>query len=76
MQVRSLGREDPLEKETAARCSTLAWRIPWTEDPADRSMWSHTELDTTENSRARLGGIGATVRSGHLPGGQSVPCCA
>ena len=31
--VRSLGREDPLEKEMATRCSTLAWRIPWREEP-------------------------------------------
>ena len=29
--VRSLGWEDPLEKEMAAHSSTLAWRIPWTE---------------------------------------------
>ena len=29
----SLGREDPLEKEMATRSSTLAWRIPWTEEP-------------------------------------------
>ena len=27
------GREDPLEKETAAHSSTLAWKIPWTEEP-------------------------------------------
>ena len=31
--VRSLGREDPLEKEMAPHSSTLAWRIPWTEEP-------------------------------------------
>ena len=31
--VRSLGQEDPLEKETATHSSTLAWRIPWTEEP-------------------------------------------
>ena len=31
--VRSLGWEDPLEKEMAALSSTLAWRIPWTEEP-------------------------------------------
>ena len=30
--VRSLGREDPLEKEMATHSSTLAWRIPWTEE--------------------------------------------
>ena len=32
-QVRSLGWEDPLEKEMAAHSSTLAWRIPWREEP-------------------------------------------
>ena len=31
-QVRSLGREDPLEKEMAIHSSTLAWKIPWTEE--------------------------------------------
>ena len=32
-RVRSLGREDPLEKEMAIHSSILAWRIPWTEEP-------------------------------------------
>ena len=32
-QVRSLGWEDPLEKEMAIHSSTIAWNIPWTEDP-------------------------------------------
>ena len=31
--VRSQGQEDPLEKEMATHSSTLAWRIPWTEEP-------------------------------------------
>ena len=31
--VRSLGWEDPLEKEMAAHSSTLAWKIPWMEEP-------------------------------------------
>ena len=31
--VRSLGREDPLEKEMATHSSIPAWRIPWTEEP-------------------------------------------
>ena len=31
--VRSLGQEDPLEKEMATRSSIFAWRIPWTEEP-------------------------------------------
>ena len=44
--VRSLGREDPLEKEMATHSSILAWKIPWTEEPG--SPWGHKELDTTE----------------------------
>ena len=32
-RVRSLGREDPLEKQMATRSSTLAFKIPWTEEP-------------------------------------------
>ena len=31
-QVQSLGWEDPLKKEIATHSSTLAWRIPWTEE--------------------------------------------
>ena len=31
--VRSLGQEDPLEKELEAHPSILAWEIPWTEEP-------------------------------------------
>ena len=30
--IRSMGREDPLEKEMATHSSTLAWKIPWTEE--------------------------------------------
>ena len=33
MHVRSLGREDLLEEEMATHSSTLAWGIPWTEEP-------------------------------------------
>ena len=32
-QVRSLGWEDPLEKEMATHSSILAWKIPWMEEP-------------------------------------------
>ena len=32
-RVRSLGREDPLEKEMATHSSILAWEIQWTEEP-------------------------------------------
>ena len=31
--VRPLGWKDPLEKEMATHSSTLAWKIPWTEEP-------------------------------------------
>ena len=42
--VRSLGQEDPLEKEMATHSSTLAWKIPWTEKPARlQSMGSQRE---------------------------------
>ena len=32
-RVRSLGRKDPLEKEMAIHSSTLAWTVPWREEP-------------------------------------------
>ena len=32
-RAQSLGREDPMEKEMAIHSSTLAWKIPWTEEP-------------------------------------------
>ena len=44
--VRSLGREYPLEKEMATHSSTLAWKIPWTEEPG--SLWGCKELDMTQ----------------------------
>ena len=31
--IQSLGREDPLDKAMAPHSSTLAWKIPWTEEP-------------------------------------------
>ena len=47
-QVPSLGWEDPLEKEMATHSSTLAWKIPWTEEHVGYSPWGRKELDTTE----------------------------
>jgi len=41
--IQSLHWEDPLEKEMATHSSTLAWKIPWTEEPGRlQSMGSHT----------------------------------
>ena len=58
-QVRSLGWEDPLEKEMAPHSSPLAWRIPWREEPGRLqsmgsqrvrhdlvSLLTHTSLDS------------------------------
>ena len=47
-QVRSLGWKDPLEKEMTTHSSTLAWKIPWTEEHGRCSPWSRKESDTTE----------------------------
>ena len=49
-RVRSLGWEDPLEKRMATHSSTLAWKIPWTEEPGRLQSlglqriqnWAHT----------------------------------
>ena len=41
--VRSLGREDPLEKEMATHSSIHAWKVPWTEEPGG--------LQSTESQR-------------------------
>ena len=48
--VYSLGREDPLEKEMATHSCTLAWKIPWTEEPGRflGEPWGLKELDTIE----------------------------
>ena len=47
-QVRSLRREDPLEKEMATHSSILTWKIPWAEEPGIYSPWGLKESDTTE----------------------------
>ena len=46
-QVRSLGQEAPLEKEMATHSSTLAWKIPWMEEPGrlqSMGLQSQTQL--------------------------------
>ena len=47
-RVRFLGREDSLEKEMAIHSSTLAWKIPWTEEPGRLQSMGHKESDMTE----------------------------
>ena len=46
-EVRSLGQEDPLEKEMAIHSSILAWEIPWTEEPGRLQSKGSQELDMT-----------------------------
>ena len=44
--VRSLGWEDPLEKEMATHSTILAWRIPWTEEPGGLQSKGVTKSQT------------------------------
>ena len=46
--VRSLGWDDPLEKEMATHSSILAWKIPWTEEPG------RLQSTGSQKSQARL----------------------
>ena len=66
-QVRSLGRKDSLEKEMATHSIILAWRIPWTEEPAglqsmgsqswtqlsDKPLYFQVSRDSTSSSAVR-----------------------
>ena len=47
-RVRSLGREDPLEKEMATHSSTLVWRIHGRRSLVGYSPRGHKESDTTK----------------------------
>ena len=52
--VRSLGREDSLEKKMATHSSILAWRIPWTEELGGLQPTGRKESDTTERLHFHL----------------------
>ena len=43
--VRSLGQEDPLEKEMANHSSALAWKIPWTEEPGGLQLMGSRRVE-------------------------------
>ena len=48
-RVQSLDREEPLEKEMATHSSTLAWKIPWMEEPGRlQSMGSQSQTRLSE----------------------------
>ena len=76
MQVGSLGREDPLEEETATQSSVLlAWRIPWTEEPGglQYKVSQRARLDwallTVQERNAGVG-VGERVPRGAAPVGR------
>ena len=46
--VLSLGWEDPLKKEMAIHSSTIAWKIPWTEEPGRLQSMGLQRVSTTE----------------------------
>ena len=62
MQVRSLGREDPLEEKTATHSIILAWRSPWTEEPGEpQSMGVHrVEHNRSDSALAKRTGRALT----------------
>ena len=47
MQVRSLGKEEPLEEEMATHCGVLAWKMPWKRSRVGYSPWGRKESDMT-----------------------------
>ena len=48
IQLQSLGWEDSLEEGMATHSSTLAWRIPWTEEPGGlQSIGSYSQTEAT-----------------------------
>ena len=86
-RVQFLGGEDPLEKEMAPHSSTLAWKIPWMEEPGRlQSMGSHSRtrlkrLSSSSNeisygsdgkeSACNAGGLGSIPGLGRSLGGEN-----
>ena len=52
--VRSLGWEDPLEKEMATHSSTLAWKMPWMQECGGLQSMGSQESNTTEQLHFHL----------------------
>ena len=67
--ARSLGQEDPLEKEMATHSSILAWRIPWMEEPGGlQSMGSQKSSSAGKETACNAGDPGSIPGSGRSPG--------
>ena len=60
--VQSLGQEDPLEKEVATHSSTLAWKIPWTEEPRRLQSMGSQRVRVTK-SQTRLSNFPSLTKS-------------
>ena len=56
--ARSLGQEDPPEKEMATHSSILAWEIPWTEEAGRPQSMGSQELATTQRLTKNKEGLG------------------
>ena len=58
IQVWSLGQEEPLEEEMATHSNILAWKIPWTEEPAGlQSMGSQGDMTEQLSSNSIINKI-------------------
>ena len=80
MEVRSLGQEDPLEKEIATHSCTLAWEIPWTEElgglqstGSQRVRHNLVTQQQQQQGKGRIaaeagGSAGSSSNCGHLTG--------
>ena len=64
-RVHSLGQEDPLEKEKATHSSTLAWKIPWTEERGRLQSMGLQRVDFTFTIQAAKTKPGTDCDSGH-----------
>ena len=56
-RVGSLGREDPLEKETATHSSIIAWRVPWTEEPGGLQSLGSQSWTRLNDSERRINNL-------------------
>ena len=63
--VRSLGQEDPLVKDMATHSSTLAWKIPWTEERGRLQSMGLQRVDFTFTIQAAKTKPGTDCDSGH-----------
>ena len=81
-EIRSLGREDPLEEEMAAHSSVLAWRIPWTEEPgglqsvgSQESRTRLKRLSTRAEGQSLVDGCSWRLRSRILSAWSNTASC-